>query len=91
MVSFDFQNKTLQTAIEALRQRISEKSSGRVEPNFVLRLPPDLANKKVTLRLNNVPASEVMRYLGGLAGVDFKVEPYAISVVPAGATPAPTP
>ena len=91
IISFDFQNTTLQTAVEALRQRISEKSGGRVEPNFVLRLPPDLANKKVSLRLNNVPASEVMRYLGSLAGVDFKVEPYAVSVVPAGAAPAPTP
>ena len=91
VVPVDFQNTTLQTAVEILRQRISEKSAGKVEPNFVLRLPPELANKKVSLRLNNVPASEVMRYLGSLAGVEFKVEAYAITVTPAGASAAPVP
>ena len=90
-VPVDLNNTTLQTAIEILRQRIGESSGGKVAPNFVLRLPPDLANKKVTLHLDRVPATEAMRYLGSAAGVDFKVEQYAITVTPAAAAPAPTP
>ena len=95
IVPVEFKDTSLKTAIEILRQHISEKTGGKVEVNFVLRLPPDLENKKITLELNHVPASEVMRYIGSLAGVDFKVEQYAVLVVPVGAqapaSPAPTP
>lgn len=91
IVPVDFKDTTLQTAVEFLRQGIAEKSGGKVQANFVLRLPPDLANKKITLHFDRVPASEVMRYLGSLAGVEFKVEAYAITVQPAGAAPAPKP
>ena len=93
IVPVEFKDTSLQTAIEILRQRISEKSGGKVEVNFVLKLPPDLANKKITIHLDRVPASEVMRYIGLYAGVDFKLEPYAVLVVPAGssAPAAPSP
>ena len=92
IVPVDFKDTSLQTAIEVLRQRVSEKSGGQVAVNFVLKLPPDLANKKISLQLDHVPATEVMRYMGSLAGVDFKLEPYAVMVVPAGAAaPSPTP
>ena len=90
-VPVDLNGTTLQTAIEILRQRIGESSGGKVTPNFVLRLPPDLTSKKVTLHLDRVPATEAMRYLGSLAGVDFKVEPYAITVTPVVVAPMPTP
>ncbi len=98
IVPVDFKDISLQTAIESLRQHISEKTAGKVEVNFVLKLPPDLANKKITMHLDRVPATEVMRYMGSLAGVDFKMEQYAVMVVPAGSgapppgvSPAPTP
>ena len=86
IVPVDFKDTSLQTAIEILRQRISEKSGGKLEVNFVLKLPPDLANKKVTIHLDRVPATEVMRYMGLYAGVDFKMEQYAVLVVPAGSS-----
>ncbi len=84
IVPIDFNDTTFQTAVEILRQRISEKSGGKVEVNFVFKLPPELANKRVTLHLDHVPASEAMRYMGSLAGVEFKIEQYAVLVVPAG-------
>ena len=37
---------------------------------------------KVTIALNNVPLIEAIRYLTELAGVKFKVEPFAVSIVP---------
>ena len=92
IVPVDFKDTSLQTAIEILRQRVSEQSGGRVDVNFVLKLPSDLANKKISLQLDRVPATEVMRYMGSLAGVDFKLEQYAVMVVPAGsAALSPTP
>ena len=86
----DFKDTSLQTAVEILRQRISEKSGGKMEVNFVLKLPPDLANKKISMHLDHVPATEVMRYMGSLAGVDFRMEQYAVMVVPAGSQSAPS-
>lgn len=91
IVPIELKDTTLQTAIEILRQRISEKSGGKVEVNFVVKLPPDLANKRISLHLDHVPATEVLRYLGSVAGVEFKMEQYAVMVVPAGSSPAAAP
>ncbi len=40
------------------------------------------ADTKVTLNLSNVPLIEALRYLTDLAGLKYKVEPYAVSIVP---------
>lgn len=37
---------------------------------------------KVTMSLSNVPMVEAIRYLTELAGLKYKVEPYAVSIVP---------
>ena len=87
----EFKDTTLSTALEYIRQQVEQTSGGKAQINFVLQLPPELANKKVTLRLNHVPVMDVLHYLGDLAGVKFQVQPYAIAVVPlaAGASPHP--
>ena len=83
----EFKDTTLSTALESIRQQVEQASGGQAQINFVLQLPPELANKKITLRLNHVPVLDVLHYLGDLAGVKFQVQPYAIAVVPAaGAT-----
>lgn len=45
-------------------------------------LPVVTAESKVTLSLNNVPLIEALRYLTELSGLKFKVEPFAVSIVP---------
>lgn len=40
------------------------------------------ADTKITLSLSNVPLIEALRYLTELAGLKYKVEPYAVSIVP---------
>jgi general secretion pathway protein D len=40
------------------------------------------ADTRVTLSLTNVPLIEALRYLTELAGLKFKIEPYAVSIVP---------
>ncbi len=39
-------------------------------------------DSKVTLALNNVPLIEALRYLTELAGLKYKIEPFAVSIVP---------
>lgn len=89
VVPVDFQNTTLAAAVEFLRQQAGERSGGRLAPNIVLKLTPELANKPVTLRMDNVPFTSVLRYLGDLAGVRFEPEAYAIVGTPAEAAAKP--
>ncbi|MHA3773578.1 Amuc_1098 family type IV pilus outer membrane protein [Verrucomicrobiota bacterium sgz303538] len=44
---------------------------------------------RITVSLTNIPLGEALRYVTGLAGLKFKVEQYAVSVVPQG-TPTET-
>ena len=88
IVPVEFKDTTLQTALEYLRQHVDAASGGKTQVNFVLNLPPELANKKISLQLDHVPVTEVLRYIGDLAGVSFQVQPYAILVTPAASAPA---
>ncbi len=40
------------------------------------------ADTPITLALNNVPLIEALRYLTELANLKYKIEPYAVSIVP---------
>lgn len=42
------------------------------------------AGTRVTLTLNNVPLIEVIKYITNLANLKFKIEPFAVSIVPLG-------
>jgi general secretion pathway protein D len=39
---------------------------------------------RITVSLTNIPLIEALRYVTSLANLKFKVEPYAVSIVPAG-------
>ncbi len=39
-------------------------------------------NTKITLALTNVPLIEALRYLTELSGLKYKIDPYAVSIVP---------
>ena len=53
-----------------------------------MKVPPRLlrsavaADTRITLSLTNVPLIEALRYLTELAGLKYKIEPYAVSIVP---------
>ena len=40
------------------------------------------ADARITVSLTNIPLLEALRYVTGLANLKFKVEPYAVSIVP---------
>ena len=89
VVPVEFKDATLTSALEFLRQRADETTGGKLKINFAVNLPPDLANKRVTLKLDRVPIMEVLRYIGECTGVSFQVQKYAIVVTPAAATAPP--
>ena len=83
----EFKEATLGSVLDFLKQTAAKVSEGKTAVNFVVQLPEDqMKTKTVTLSLTNVPMSEVLRYLGGLADIDFAYEKYAILVKPHVAT-----
>lgn len=89
----EFQDATLGSIIDYLRGAVAKATEGKQAVNFVVALPEEQARTQtVTLKLNNVPFTEVLRYLGELSNVQFEYEKYAIKVKPKGMTanvPAP--
>ena len=91
VVPVEFNNPPLTGALEYIRQKAAETSGGKLQINFAVNLPPELANRMVTLKLDHVRVSEMLRYLGVLAGVSFERQQYAIVVTPAPDKSAVTP
>jgi general secretion pathway protein D len=46
--------------------------------------PAGGSGTRITLTLNNVPLIEVIKYITNLANLKYKIEPFAISIVPLG-------
>ena len=67
-----------------------EEATGVVPPDVpgipsLDPVPPAFSNPtdaRITVSLTNIPLIEALRYVTGLANLKFKVEPYAVSVVP---------
>lgn len=82
-----FTGATLEEAIEFLRvksrdldtqERIAEKKG----VNIILRTGDTPVTAQITLDLKDVPMAEALRYITELASMKYKVEPYAVLVVP---------
>jgi hypothetical protein len=91
MEKVELREASLAEALEFLKQKGNTLGGGKVAINFVLQLDEPTQNAKVTIALQRVPFTEVLRYVGDLAGVVFVYEPYAIVVKPKGGAPAPAP
>jgi hypothetical protein len=90
--SVQYREAELTAALGALRQEVGRLTNGKQIVNFVIQLPEAQAKLPITLALSNVPFTEVLKYLGTLAGVSFSFDKYAIMVRPASNTgPAPAP
>ena len=73
----DIDGASLDEVVEYIRGKAKALSGGGTPPNIILR-GRDIGDREVTLRLSNVPLSEVLRYAGDLAGVRFSYEKHAI-------------
>jgi hypothetical protein len=60
-----------------------ELTGGKLHPNFIYKgSSEDRTRPQITLRLANVPVSEVIRYVGELTGTSFAFEPHAVVGTP---------
>jgi general secretion pathway protein D len=83
----NFTDATVREAIEFLRQRSEALDTEAIETgergvNIVLKLDQAAASQTVTLDLANLPLREALTYITNLANLKFKIEPYAVLIVP---------
>jgi len=81
--SLEFADTDLGSAMAFLTQKSEEISGGKVVANFIYKGPStDKKSKTITLKLSNVPLTEVIRYIGQLTDTRFKYEEFAVVGVP---------
>jgi general secretion pathway protein D len=79
----DFSGATVEEVLEFLRIRSRDLDPDRRGIDFVMSVPGDAASRSVTLNLNRVPVEEVLRYITELGGMRYRVEEFAVRIVPA--------
>ena len=83
----NFTDATVREAIEYLRQRSAALDTDPIDAgdrgvNIVLKLDAAASSQTVTIDLANLPLREALTYITNLANLKFKVEPYAVLIVP---------
>ena len=82
-----FENATIEEAVEYLRIKSKDLDDSETDPtkrgvNIIIRTGDAPAAAAISLDLKNVPMSEALRYICDLAQMKYKVEAYAVVVVP---------
>ena len=95
----NFKEATLGSALDFVKKTVAEQTGGKQTVSFVVQMPAEQVNTMtVTLSLQNIPASEAIRYLADLAhatvtydayAVVFKPKVSVVPVPPAGVTTVP--
>ena len=67
LTKVEFADVTLQEALEGLRVLAKNASNGQVIPNFIVK-DEGLNAKSFSLSLHNIPLTEVIQYVAGVAG-----------------------
>ncbi|MEO0448314.1 MAG: hypothetical protein AAF191_19805, partial [Verrucomicrobiota bacterium] len=81
----NFAETPLREALAYLVVRSKQLDPSGQGVNMILQsTDPSLAETPVTMSLRGVPLRSVLDYLTQVAGVDYRVENYAVSIVPAG-------
>jgi general secretion pathway protein D len=81
-LSLDFNNATIEEATNFLSVESKRLDPEHKGVNFVIQPEASTSAKPVSLTLNNVPLGEALRYVCQLANVKYKVQEFAISIVP---------
>jgi general secretion pathway protein D len=81
-LSLDFNNATIEEATNFLSIESKRLDPDHKGVNFVIQPEASTTGKPVSLTLNNVPLGEALRYVCQLANVKYKVQEFAISIVP---------
>lgn len=82
-----FSGASIEEAVEFLRVKsrdldVFETDPARKGVNIILKAGTDAPTASISLDLKDVPMQEALRYVTELAGMKFKVEPFAVLIVP---------
>ncbi len=87
--SINFNNATVEEAIQFLRQRSQALDTSEPDPakrgvDFVLQIPDAIAGEvpKITLQLQNIPLSAVLRFICDAANLSYTVSNSAVIISP---------
>ncbi len=84
--SVAFEDASLESVMAFLSQKSDELSGGKVVANFIYKGSNEQKKSlTLTLKLNNVPMTDVIRYVGQLTNTKFKYEQYAVVGTPSAA------
>jgi len=81
-LSLEFTNATIEEATNFLSVESKRLDPDHKGVNFVIQPEASTTAKPVSISLNNVPLGEALRYVCQLANVKYKVQEFAISIVP---------
>ena len=84
----ELKDATFAAALDFFKQEAARQS---VTVSFVSQLPAAQMQHAVTLSLSQIPFLDALHYLCGLNSADYKVERYAIVIVPLSAASSPGP
>ena len=76
----DMEDTALEDAVDYIRRKTGENSPDKKAPNFILRVSEDKALQSVNMKLEQVPVSELLRYLSSISGTRVTYEPHAIVI-----------
>jgi len=83
----DFQDASVRDAITYVSQQVKSLSGGKQTMNIVWLIPADHPGR-VTLSLQNIPASELMKYIAEAGSLTLDYDAYAVKVKPLAAEAA---
>lgn len=75
----EFGDVTLSEALEGLRALAKNASNGKVVPNIIVR-GEELAQRKVSLTLANIPLSEALNYVTQLTNTRASYDKHAVTI-----------
>jgi general secretion pathway protein D len=81
-LSLEFTNASIEEATNFLSIESKRLDPEHKGVNFIIQPDASTSAKPITISLNHVPLGEALRYVCQLANVKFKVQDYAISIVP---------
>jgi general secretion pathway protein D len=87
----EFAGASIDEAVEFLRVKsrdldVTETDLARKGVNIILKAGDNPSTASISLSLKDVPMVEALRYVTELAGMKFKVEPFAVLIVPVSET-----
>ncbi len=78
-----FREATFAEALDFLKKKVADVTSGKQNANFVVQPGVD-QTAKVTLSLTNIPLTEALRYVTDLVNAKVEYQKYAIVIRPSG-------